>query len=356
MYDFFNRAIATAKGKSIDSSFIYIENSVIKNHILVHRYILNSSLAVPPNHLIPKLIYSLGLNVNMSNDDIVSTVKNKTNQVSNAFRLTSYTSFGVPLFNTFLDGGAEHIMLTNEDFDTSLPWEQLTPIEFLYHTYTNVNYSLGSLGDQSAIGVIKINLPMLALQYHRWRSWSRQHDAEQTVYHFTVKYPIFNSLKSYMDIAQFNRIYYRIAERPLLKDVPFGRTVPTMNIIPRLDKSALNIIGYLSNKQHTIGQALYTVPVFFQGSALDLVNRLDLYSTKQTEWFDVLYQLPYIHFGLLISKLSGGTLDQYLVSKLIYELKSFINTRGLDTLPKQQSLHIIENFLDPVMDLANSLQ
>lgn len=359
MYDFFNRAIATAKGKSTDSSFIYIKNAVIKNHILVRKYILTSSLAVPPNHLVPKLLQSLGLNSNSTDDDIIYNTKDRTGQVANAFRLASYSSFGTPYYDTFCDGGAEYILLSNDDFDSSTPWENLSPIEFLYHTYTNVDYSLGALRDQSAISVIKINLPMLAFQYHKYREWIRMYNMQgvETIYQYAVQYPIFNSLKGYMDISFYNRIYFRLAERQIPKDTHFGPTVPTVNILPQLDRSSNNIISYLANKQMTFGQALYNTPLFFEDSALNLVyDKLDLFSTRQTDWFEFIYKLPFIHFGLLAGNLSGGTLDKQLLSKLEYEMKAFINTRGLDVLPKQQSLHIIENIFDPVMKLINDYQ
>lgn len=358
MYDFFNKTLATAKGKSFDSSFIYIDNAVRKNHVLIRDYILKSSLAVPPDHLIPKLLYSLGINYNAPDIDIIYNAKDCVRRVSNSLRLTSYTSFGQPLFNTFLDGGAEHIILTDDDFRLDTPWEKLTPVEFLYHTYTNVNNCLGAHRDDSGIGVIKINLPMLVYQYHKWRTWTRLNESSESIYHFTVKYPIFNSSASYMDISLFNRIYYRLSENVIQKDTPFGPQVPTANFIPQLDRSSGNILSYLTNKEMTIGQALYNIPIVFSENktALDLTDNLDLYRTRQTEWFEMLYKLPYIHYGLLASNLSGGTLDQALMSKLKYEINAFIGARGLEMLPKQQSLHIIEKFIEPVMQLADRLQ
>lgn len=359
MYDFFNRAVATAKGKSVDSSFIYIENTVIKNHNLVRRYINTSSLAVPPDHLIPKLILSLGLNISMSDLDTIYSVKDRTLALASSLNLASYTSFAKPYYNTLLDGGAEYILATNEDFDATMPWENLTPIEFLYHTYTNLDYKLGAHRDDSAIGIIKINLPMLAYQYHKWRCWLRDYDVEGTenLYQFAVKYPIFNSLKSYMDISWFNRLYYRLSERQILPDGTFGPQVPTANILPQIDRTSNNLLAMLANKKLTIGQALYHVPMFFEDTALNLVyDKLDLFSTRQTDWFEMVYKLPFIHFGLLTANLSGGSLDRQLISKLLYELKAFESTRGLEMLPRQQSLHIIENIFDPITNLAEKMR
>lgn len=351
MYDFFNKALATAKGKSTDSSFIYIDNAVRKNHINIQNYIYSSSLAVPPDHLIPKILQSIPSATYQSNGrQVVWAAKDVTNRLGSALDITCATAFGTSFTNQLLDGGIELYMLTSEDFDLNTPWEKLTPIEFRYHTYTNVNFKLGAHRDESGIGMITINVPMLAYQYHKWQAWSRLNQIDENVYHFAVKYPIWNSIKSYIDISQFNRCYYRMTSQRILPDVEFGPQCPTVNIIPQLVRANTNILSILSNKAMTIGQVLNNIPVFFAGSALDLTDNLDCYNTRQTDWFTMLYQLPFIDCGLATMEIGGGTVDERYVSKLKYELNAFIGARGLETLPKQTSLHIIEKLFTPLED------
>lgn len=353
MLDYFNENFARAKGRVIDPSFISIHDSVIKNHPRIRERYINSSHHVSPDHILIKILSGLGLTKNMNMDTLDYHVKDIARGLANSLRVTSHSSYGTTFSGQFLNSGSESIMFVYEPYD-KVRWTELTPVEFLYHSNTNTNFQVGTPDDDSAFAFIKINVPMLAYQFLEWHKWRAAGDVQENTYNFLAKYPIFNSLKSYMDISLFNRHYYRIIGTPIPDD-PKVHEYPTPNISDRLDKSNLKTINMLMGKGTTMGGALYNTPSFYKYSALDLANMPRTITTRQLEWLLITAKLPYLHYGLSIAYQTGDDLNQGVLSNLTRELKAFINTRTLDKLPKHLSVWIIE-YLEKMIVLTSSLK
>ena len=354
MLDYFNEDFAKAKGRVIDSSFISIQRTVIKNHNNIRERYVSSAHSVPSTHLIIKLLYGLGLSGDVDMTMFDYHIRNRARRLATALNITSPSSYGTCFTNQFLNGGSEQVIFTYEPY-TRAAWTELSPITFIHHTNTNVNYQLGTPSDDGEFAFVKINVPMLAFQYMQWVKWRKQGDIQENIYNFVAKYPMFNSLKSYMDISLFNRHYYRIIGKEVPAD-PKVDEFPIPQIEDRLDKSNLTIVSNLLGSGFTIGGALYNTPSFFNDSALDLTTPISTITTRQIEWFLIACRLPYIHYGLQVAYQSGEVLDQSNLSSLARELRAFINSRTLSHVPKHMKVHIIDTYLEDLLLLCSSLR
>lgn len=350
MYDYFNKSLAISKGRTTNPAFIYIRDSVIKNHSNITDWVRCSSLFVPSSHLTAKLISGIGLNDYFTPDDAAWKAMNAIGKLSNSMGLVSSNSFGKSHNNVFLDGCEEVIALVDEEFDMNIPWQEMCPIEFIYHTFTNLNFKLGG-DDLSGFGMIKINLPMFAYQYQCWCNYGRPNG---NIYNYLLKYPIWNSMKSYIDIAMFNRYVYKLNNMNMPK---YDKVIPIqlVDISQQLDRFDSSRLDYLLTTSHTLGGSLYNIPLVFDDSALDLVGRLDMYASRQTDWYELMYNMPFLLFSFTVNSGRKKLLDSSLATKLKYELGEFRNSQGIATLPKQLSLHIIENYFDPLDNIAHEL-
>ena len=342
-----NEDIANYKGIQKDPSFIYIDNVVNKNLNTVSNYIRSSAMAVRNDHLLVKIIQSLAINTTLYDDELFHRVASNSTGLASSMGLTCSMRQGKPHYKQFSTSGTEYILATKESFNHAIPWDALEPVKFLYHTNTNVNCMLGtSRADDSSDMFISINIPMLAVQYAHWRRWVVSTGAEQSILHFVMKYPIVNAIKSYINISQFNRHYYRLSANDIPNEEKFG-AIQLGNIESQLDRSNLKIINMLTKQKTTILQSLEYLPMFFGESAKSLLDFPETFG-RQDKWFTDIAQMPYLNFGLHVSGLSGGTLDQYLLSKLERDIVAFKYDRTIDSLPKVNSADLYENYVDPL--------
>lgn len=345
--------MAQNKGKVIDPTFIYIQNTVNKNLLRVRDRVWASAKFVPHDHLLAKILLSLGLNRSMVFDEVFYEMSDRMYQLSNALGITSATNYGHGHQDVLLTGDLEILLFTAERFDPKTPWQALRPIRFLYHEHTNINYQLGAPDSTDAVAYITINLPMLAWQYLEWAKWRQANAVDENTYEFIRKYPMFNSLYSYLDISLFNRHYYRMTGTPILDDEVY-REIPLANIDHLLQKSNLFIIDTLLKQHRTIAQCLYFTPAFFCENSLALTEKPTVVKTRQSQWVLDYFRLPYIHYGLITSSETGYSIDSGVLSTLKREMTAIANTQSIQRLPKQHSLHIIGKHFTPLLELLSN--
>ena len=354
MLEYVNVHQAQSKGRVTDPSFISIAQDVNKNHLRIRNRYLTSSLAVDPTNILLKILSGLNLHGGITLDTLHHHTDSVVNQLASALRLTSPVSYGEGVVNEIMEGGHTSILLVSNRFDMSVPWMDLEPIIFHYHTNTNINYKLGT-GNSASYAAVSVNVYMLAYQLLHWSRWKSANNADESVRQFISKYPIFNSLRTYMDISQLNRHFYRLSDKEILDD-PVNRDYPTPNIEHRVDKSNLKIVSGLLSGGRSVGQALYSTPVFYKDSALDLLKAPRVIRTDAVRWWNYATLLPLIQYGLTVADQSGYNSSQGVLSNLDRDLSSFINTRTLAKVPKHLSQHIMEEFIEPSRELIQRLR
>lgn len=332
MYNYINQLRAVAKGQMKDPSFISINTAVIKNYSRIRERFVTTSAATTPNHILVKLLKSIALNLNDDYDSVYYRATDLISRVGNALRLTTPSSYGETFTGQFLKSGTEAILLHTDHFDTTVPWYDLQPITFLYHTNTNVNFQIGTPNDDSAIALVKINYAMLAYQFLQWAKWVRDNNVEMNTYHFLAKYAIYNSLQTYMDISQVNRHYYRFTD-DVIPPEPKVTEYPVPNLEARIDRSNLTVVGFITNGATSTENTLLTVPVFFADTVFDLIQEPNMAFTRQVEWFQVAHVLPYLNFGFTASLATGSSKDIRIAANVKRELEVFNRTGTIKKLP-----------------------
>lgn len=354
MIEFVNKQLALSRGRVTDPSFINIARGVNKNHRRIRAQYLNSSMAVKPTHVLLKLLSGLALTVSMTPRDIELRAEALTNQIAQSLRLTSPVSPGEGNIGDFMDAGHTSVLLHSDRFDADIPWYNLEPVVFRYHTNTNINYLLGC-GDEASYAFVEVNVPMLAMQLYHWTRWRNGADVDESIRQFITKYPLFNAVKSYMDVSLLNRHYYQLTDAA----IPEDRKTPQWPFISHedaVDKSALKVVNQLLTGGKSIGQTLYSTAGFFTESALDRFQRPRVPRTNAVRWWDYATLLPMLHYGLTISSMSGYNVNQGILSNMDRDLVAFTNTRTLDKVPKHLSLHIMGNFIEPTRELIARLR
>lgn len=354
MLDYFNKELALNKGRVLDPSFINIRSVVIKYHNTIRERHISSVSFAKPNHLLIKIIRGMSINPNSPPAGLNYYVRNAARAMAPALRVTSDNSRGTCYEGEFIPDCSESIIFTYDSFDKS-NWKDLEPVKYLYHTGTNINYEFGATKIKTAFAFISINVPMLINQYLSWYHDCRRQDITPDIHHFVNRYPIFNSLKSYMDISLFNRHYYTVDSRVYLDDDKVN-TYPTPAIEDKVEHVKEKVFDELGAKDHTFGGYLYSVPSFFNDNALDIVDMPFIVSSQYTNWFIFAARAPYLHYAMLMAERRGNCLDNASLGNIAREIKALLNSGTLSQVPKHLKIHIIDTYLEEILLLSSTLK
>lgn len=354
MLDYFSNNSATMKGRVLDPSFISIRRTIINYLPKVRQRVFSSSRFVPPTHILIKALSGLGLTEDMDGNSLRSHVMKRGRKMAPALNITSASSYGALHTGQFLQNGNEVIMFTYDRFECK-SWHKLSPVKFMYHTNTNVNFQVGTDDDSGSFAYITVNLYMLAHQFLQWRAWKISRGNDDSLATFIARFAIYNAVESYMDISMFNRHYYRVIGTAFPSE-PKWKEFPVPSIEAQIDRSNIKVITSIMSRGTSAAQTLYNTPALFVDSAYELTKLPSVVMTNQSEWFMYATILPYIHYGLAVSYTTGDSVNQSDMSKLAYELRAFINSRTLSHVPKHTKGHIIDTYLEPLLELTDGLR
>lgn len=346
MNELLDIAAGATKGRISHPSFISINPVVNKNLNLIRGRVRTSARAVKPDNILYQILIGLGIDSTVSESRLRWVVKKQARSLAAALRITSPSSYGEAKYDNILRGGSEMYIFTYDNF-TRGRWENYKPIEFVYHTNTNVNYDIGSADDSNSIAFIKINVYMLAVQYLDWLEWVKNSENYVNTYNFLACYPLYNAIESYMDVSLFNRHYYRIIGKPIPEE-PDNPEYVFSDIEDRLDDSNVKLLNLLVKTDTNTAGVINNIPAFFHESAAELYPSFNGVVTDQVEWYHIAVQLPYIHAGLALTEQYHPDQDTALKTSLKRLFKVIKGKRILANVPKHIQLHIIGSYIEKI--------
>lgn len=333
---------AAKRGGSFDPNFKLIRDTVNKNLSVVNTLRVSSAYALPPDHLLLKILDSMSVSTGSTDSELYYKMRDRVYSISNALKLVSPTTYGDAQYDVMMDGCSESIFLHASEFP-SKPWDQLRPIEFVYHEETNLNGLIGNSKRTDTMAYISINLYMLAKQYLGWLQYRIQRGSTDSVRSFLFKYPITNAIYSYMDISLFNRLLFKLYEWETVPDAAYAqRNLLAVN--PLVGRYVTRTLDVNSKQLNSVGQILFNTELIFKPNALGLVYSIDTMLTRQCKWFFDLTKLPILLYANRLSSFLNPAYNAGLLSVWRRELKNSVDDSVWSRLPAAAS-HIKERFL-----------
>lgn len=281
---------------------------------------------VPSDHLLLRLLETLGVDVRQTDQSYVWEVSDNALRIANAFQLTSMWGHGRPFTpGIFYGPDVKEVIIANlDDFDikkAALEWETLQPIRILSHPYNDLALpTLDGKGEGlegvQGWAVFSINIPMLALQYKYWVSThvTGKDDPDPNTL-FLGQYPLANMLFSHLDLTLYNRLQAMDFEEPTqsLKNAnPFYLSFQQAGQVDRTINYALD---FMDRAGYSFDDWLDCVP---QVSASNLHQWLalpDLAFVSQTEWAIFLARLTTLSWLLRHNaKVGSRRNNEYIVN------------------------------------------
>lgn len=321
-----------------DPSSILIGSLVKNNTTRIRNRVESMVRALPPEHLLVRLLIDIGYKAEWTYDDIEWRCRRKLVELGNAYGISSPGNYGGATVGTFIEGQQELIVLNAYPVDPKARWQDLQPARYLYHDYTNLNWDFGMPNGSRGISCIEINLTALSWQFHQAMEWYRTEDPTINKQVYAYRHVYYRMLPTYMDLALYNRSRF-LALGVKIDDDPANREYPIPNLEMPVTRNAKAIDTFLKDGYPLPGVVLNHIPLFFngEGSALRLIANVELGITMQHKW---IYRLVNFCLMRMVICYDNPSMQKFYPT-LRYDLRAFEQYRILDKLPK--SVHQLIN-------------
>ncbi len=267
---------------------------------------------VDGSHFLIKLIYTMAMPRNLSEDRFYAVAQSKALPVSQNLRMTSSLSRGDLFDGVFYGDGVKEILIAHdENFDyrwAAQNWRNLQPIKVLRHPKSDIGINVPdgvSNSDEEGLAVIAINVPMLVLQYQQFTIYEEEltditGESPRGVTHFIYSYPLTNMLYSHLDVAIFNRLYNLLIGAPVGESrIKHSFALPDYS--QKLMEIQLNQIRALERNPRRFDAMLKMIPMVSSPDLSELSTLPDTAPTRQVVWALVASRLQYLNFLLAAS-------------------------------------------------------
>lgn len=334
-------------GRRLDPSFINIRNLVKNNAVRIENRIMSIDRTTTTDHPVITILAILNLNPFMSYEDVEWKARSVLPYIGNSFRFSSVGEFGTVKNSTVIKGQDDLIVLTLKPVNPRLSFKKLSPLRFLYHDYTNLDWCIGTTYIPETINILELNLVALAWQYVLYLRTLSEDVRKLPMNVYVYRYVVFKSIASYFNLSIYNRHmnYQRKRDVPKYEN---SREIPIPVLDPFIDKHVKNTNDHLVKANMLPGELLshfnfaYTDRAISYPNALGLVCQTSHTKTAQERW---LYQL--VNFKLAADVLEfNHEASEKFKTRLKRDLIAFRQSRVIDKMPKHLNLHIKSIFLE----------
>lgn len=357
MYDLFNLSFGVQTPFFRHPDWSYVAPTIRRTLDQFITYYQNQSFPVKANHVLVKLIQSIGAIERMGDSAYYDYVGYRSTNLSMALKFTSYISKGDVFNHLFFDENTSEVILSfNNAFnikEAMADWKNVKAIEILRHSKNSLAlFPLDgkSKGSNDDIAIYAINIPLLLVQYRAFRI--NQHlenagDSEESIMQFVGQYVLPNMQYSFLDWAIFNRLsnlYFNKPSEPFIVKTPFNQ----INYEDKVDKILLDQIARFKNTKLRFDAILNMVPMISAQNLFDLAKLPNILPTRQVIWAEVLSRLPVLRFLFHVSCDSNTVENQAFMNKV---LRQAIYYRSDNTLKYALPISIFNDVTDTIDEL-----
>lgn len=307
MYTFFNKKTNIIQGVKTPTEWYYVKDGLRKNLAVVVKYYRNTSMAVPANHFLVKLLQSVAVSQSLPLDRYYANVDAVAMNLSMALKMTSSIYGGKIFDGTFYGPGSDEVIIAIDDpFDpraVDRDWKNASPVKVLMSPKSDLALNIpdGKANtSEKGLSVFTVNIPMLAVMYRAFRNSEvtfvqGAEESQRSLMQFVHMYVLPNMLFSHLDIALFNRIHNLQRNIPMgvsRKNHPFYLTDWTL----RVDRIQKDILDFLNKGQYNFSTMLRYIPAAVEDNMETAMLVPSMAPTRQVMWALTAARLPVLDF------------------------------------------------------------
>lgn len=246
-------------------------------------------------NVLNQILETLDISPNKDKDYVARMAREDFSTKIGMFGLFSSTiTSRIQPFSQFYNQSCLEVLVYDDSYfdgnKARINWQNLEPVKILDHPFDDINlsipdftYNSGSNG--AGLVIISINVAMLVVQYHCWvESLTEEYtDVSTAVAQFITRYPLFNAMKSHVDISIRNRFFKLYNNEPVSN---FLKIHPVMlrDFSRLLDNSLRNACAQIRDKSLTYDALLQQIPAISYENQLQVLKLPDIAPTRPVKW------------------------------------------------------------------------
>lgn len=355
MFDLNNIQQAVAVGRSIDPSFINTRRLVKNNRVRIENRVQSTDRSVDPSNIIVTILSILNLSPDMNYEEVEWRAIRSLARISNSLGLNSYTHYGKPTTGNIIAGQDELIALVAKAVEPNMGYHRYSPIKFLYHGYTNLDWRIGDRNIIDDINIVELNLVALAWQYVKYLKSLRGDTRKLSLRIYVYRYVIYRALPSYFNISLYNR-HIKFNDGVDYPDDRSNSELQTPHLDQPVNKHIALMNNYFKKGDMLPAELLGNIRFMYDDvnarypNAIELINfTADATDTLQRKWLYTVIRMKYVGDVLRFGHRSADAFKP----RLKRELAVLRQTRAVEKMPKHLSLHINRLILEPLDIMVN---
>lgn len=221
------------------------------------------------------------------------------------------TTRNPPLTQFYNNNCLELLVYDDSWFDANAAkanWQQLEPIKILEHPFDDINLSIpnnkySNPSTEKGLAIISVNVAMLIVQFHYWVETLKEieGDLESTKAIFLNRYPLFNAMKSHLDISIRNRCFKIYNNKPVSNFLKI-HPVAIRDFSQLMDNALRNTCLILKSKALTFDEVLIQIPAISYENQRQAAILPAITPTRSVKWVLDLTRLRVIRDLLLYDR------------------------------------------------------
>lgn len=327
-------------------------------------YFSRSAFRLPGNHLLVQLVKALQYSLETPFENVVQSVYARAPYVANHFNLTSVLAFGTPHKSVFYghrnNDVVDYVFSSNlvdvDPFSKDESWTELSPLKVIHHPCTDFRMLLPHGQNDvpwSGYSVVQLDLPLLALQYHKFQHEMKlkfDNEAVSDPNKFIVTRVLPKLYKSHFDYVTVNLFSVQLGT---MEKVTHNRWLPIA--LPDMDKPmeqmVKEVFKKVVNTRRPFINLLETIPSFFHGNGLNFLQMPVEVPVKQLNWLTIMSRQPVMEYLLDVQGKPGRDVNRAYISDFKRDASAFLNARNYEYVRPLQNREKLIDFLEKVQYL-----
>ena len=338
MQTLFNQDHMLSRVVSQDSNWSYVKAGLQRNLQTICDYYSIRPFAVKSNHLIARIINSLGVSHSQSTERFYDIVDAKALNIGMSFKLTSSIYRGELFDGVFYGPGCKEIIYANNDyvnpFEVERNWKTQTPATVLCHPRSDLECLLPTgrhNTTEQGFAAISINIPVLALQFRAFAKEQYERSlatgmSPLTVANFVHMYVLPGMMQSHLDHVLFNRAFNHLMGLPMgvaLKKHRF----PIIDYSNKLNVVIKDTTKKLLTDERDYADMMRSFPCVSVKSFYELMKLPHQAETRQIQLAELLTRLKVVDWLTTLSP-SHGIRTNGADNNLVMKMFEKQNTEG----------------------------
>jgi hypothetical protein len=320
MYELFSKNIVLQGASLTPAGYENMRGICLRNlEAVVHRY-RDRVTKVSETHTLVRLLntFSIPYNDFKRFEDVALL---RSPYVAKFYNFTSSINYGTWHSGEFYGKGRE-LYIYDDAYDASQlhTWEDIRAVEVLEHQISDTALLVPD-GRVKSTGrglvVMKINIPMLLLQYKGWEISRRKHYPDGPYLgaaHFVSMYVLPNILYSHLDLVIINRLI-NIATHAPMSSALMKHTFPLIPVDGRLDAVLRVTLNNIKSKAQSYQWYLSNIKTITAPSAYEALKMPKTALTRQVSWAMYFTRMRVVNWLMDVGGRKGGRYNKASVNK-----------------------------------------